>query len=640
MELAMSFRSLLLTGAIAVSVYAGGDITYPFATENISNKRDPLTGSHYVHNMMDSTNVPLFISLGFDDNRYGDGVDWIRETLLKDRKNPAGKGNKATMDGTPMAVDFYVIGNSDYEWSEDPFTAPMPSSTPVSDAWRRAYDAGQGINNHTWSHGYNLSDLSYDTPGVESPSLLMSLGFCSKYLVNVVGQPVEHIYGMRTPYLASSAMDNASFKATRDIGILYDCTLDNAMQGNTAAIWATPAWPGMMNDGWGAWTTNATKGLWQLPNATYIVGNSGRFSHKGFDSGTTNGWPAGASGVEMFEQMKSAIEWAYNKNRAAVDLGLHSDYYSSEAQNTSGTSASGFATGLEERRSALVMLLDWIEAELPDARVVKKIDIIRWMRNPVHLDDMSRNNELTFKEGDVTRLSNGLLYTDAQGSESSVNGNSVTVKVVDTPENWTIDGYAGVSWNLDKSMAGMHSVRVKYSSDIPLRMNFIQDGEDGEHYGFGLPSTKGEEKTVELPISPDFVEPPRPYKNENPLTLSKVKKVALVAQVFDTTMSGTFTADVELFGGGDVALSGAVSTQTHASMNSFSSTGTSLSLPVSGNYSIELFSLNGKRIFSREGFFNQGSSEIQWGRSLAKGVYLVKIRGNKLSVTLRQAVSN
>ncbi len=628
----MIVKPILLTAAIAISLYASGNHGYPFSTENIPASQDAPGG-------LDTAKIPLFIGLGFDDNRYADGVDWVQDTLLKGRFNHAGLGNKATYDGTPVVVDFNVIGNSDYEWSADAFTAPLPSERPVTASWRKAYDAGTGVNNHTWTHNYNLSDLKYDEPSSERPSLLMELGYCQKYMVNIMGMPVEHIYGFRTPYLASSVSDNASYRATRDIGIMYDCTQDNVMQGNQPAVWARPYFPGTMNNGWGPWTSVAIEGLWEVPNAIYQVQEGGTFSDKGFDSGP-KGWPGGASAEAMFKQMKSAIVWAYNKNRASVDLGLHSDYYSNEAQNTAGTAAAGFSTSLADRQKALVMVLDFVRDSLPDARVVKKVDIVRWMRNPVELQDLGRNDELTFQEGSkTTTLSNSSSVTLGAGSKSTVSGNSATVTVEDQKDNWITDAYAGMKWDLDGNMNGTHAIRVTYKSDMPLRVIFEQDNiSDGQHYGFGLPTTEGETKTVELPIVTDFIEPPRPYKGIQTLDLSKVTAVSMVAQVLDTTMSGAFTADVELFGGDVSVISqSANALKQGVTMQGFSSTGTNVTVPSTGNYKIELFTANGQRLLSKNASFNQLTNAISWNSSLAKGIYLVKVTGKETSVTLRKA---
>lgn len=603
-----------------------------YAFDNLDPATTPPAG-------LDTAKVPLFISLGFDDNKYADGVDWVRDTLLKGRFNHEGAGNRATYDGTPMAVDFFVIGNADYPWAENPYNQPVPSSRPVTKSWKTAYMNGQGINNHTWTHQHNLSDLQFDQSSGELPSLLTEIGMCSKYLINIAGIPYSEIYGLRTPYLASSVSNNLSFKATSDLGMLYDCTLDNGMQGNAPKEWAYPYWPGTMNNGWIWYKTMATEGLWQMPNAIYQVTENGTFSDKGFDSGP-KGWPGGASGDAMFKQMKSAIEWAYKKNRAAVDLGLHSDYYSAKAQATSGTAASNFSTGLTERQGALIQLLDWIEAELPDARVVTKIDVIRWMRNPVTLDDLSRNAELTFNPSNGKKLESGEITVDGNGSDASKDGNSVTVTVKDTKGNWKIDGYAGVSYPVSSSLDGYHSIRVTYKSDIALQLVLVQDGLDMNSYSYGLATTDGKERTVELPLSASYFDLPRPYSSDAEMNLKMVEKIALVANVMDTTMNGSFTADIEIFNGGVGVIDYNTLTKSEYSFSILAATEhkAALQIPTAGNYEIKLFSLNGRQLFSTTNSFESGYHTLEWKQPLAKGVYVAHIIGAGSEKKIRFAV--
>ncbi|KMQ50862.1 chitin deacetylase [Chitinispirillum alkaliphilum] len=594
---------------------------------------------------LDPQNIPMFINLGFDDNRYADGVDWVLDELLAGRYNNQGIGNKATFDGTPMAVSFYVIGNVDLPWSEDPFNQPIPDERPVTDAFRRAYDAGMGIGNHTWTHQYNLYDLSENESIGGRPSLYMEIGTCSKYLVNIMGMPVQHIYGFRTPYLANS-LDGSSFKVTRDLGILYDCTLNNSLQGSRPAEWTRADFPGRMDNGWTAWGRFPVDNFWQFPNATYPVTEGGTFSDMGFDSGP-NGWPGGASATAMFNQMKWAIQYHYETNRAPIDLGLHSDYYSQEAQNTPGSGASQFTTPLNERRRALVMLLDWIEEELPDARVVTKIDAIRWLTNPVALDDLSRNDELTFSDASGSGvLANIHTITDGNGSTAeiidplSLGGNGTVNVTVQDPPTWRVESYAGVVYPLKKNMSEVHSVRVTYSSDLPLRLVLVQDGLGMGSYGKGLPSTNGEVRVVELPVIRDYFELPRPYQSNADLDLSAVTEVALVAQVFDTTMSGTFIPSVEFFGAGQLSDEVSVASTRRANVErtfrveSSTRSGVSISVPYSGLYNVTLYNFRGQRVTQLNQNLTTGKNLINFG-NVSPGSYILRIEGRSGTHTAR-----
>lgn len=589
---------------------------------------------------LDSSKTPLFISLGFDDNKYADGVDWVVNELFAGRNNHAGSGNKATFDGTPMKCDFYVITNSDlpfpsadYPTANDFFNVEIPDSCPVSDSWARAYSAGFGINNHTYTHNYNLSDLNYDTQKSNMPSLLESIGHASRFLVNITGIPYSQIYGIRTPYLASSASSNDSYRATRDLGMLYDCTDDCGMQGNAQADWARPYFPGTMEDGWIWWAVKATPNLWQVPNAIYPLSADGTFSVKGFDSGTSNGWPSGISGSGFFNQMRYAIDYHYKRNRAPLDLGLHSDYYSQEADQTSGTAASKFSTPLSERRQALEMLLDYVESDLPGARVVTKVDIIRWMRNPVTLNDLSRNDELTYKTDNPSGKLGGATTTSEGSSTAEINGSTVNVTVNDK-KDWTIDSYAGIKFDLINNLSGAHSINITYKSSVPLELRLNQSDLNGDDYQFGLATTDGSQRTVKITLNSDMFMQKRPISTEGDLDLSKVSSISLVATAFDTTMTGNFDASIEVYGAGQITSDVGISSITknyvnnNIKINSLKRNQLQINTNVAGKYKIEIFSSKGQLVKSSTANLKVGQNYIAVNK-LSSGCNIIRVsKGN------------
>ncbi|ERP30892.1 T9SS type A sorting domain-containing protein [Chitinivibrio alkaliphilus] len=602
---------------VDISVGTGAFTGVPYSTE-------PPGG-------LEPEEIPLFISLGFDDNRYADGVDWVVEELFAGRYNNEGAGNPATFDGTPMVASFYVIGNSDYPWSETPYDVEMPSDRPVTDSWIRAYEAGFGMGNHTWTHEHNLYDLSGD-------DLIREIGFCSRYMINIMGMPHAHIYGFRTPYLANSS-GGESFAVSRDLGMLYDCTLNNGLQGNRPAEWTRADFPGGMDDGWGAWGNFPTEHFWQYPNATYSLSDGGTFSDMGFDSGP-NGWPGGASAEEMFNQMRRAIEYHYETNRAPIDLGLHSDYYSEEAQNTPGTGASEFSTGLEDRRRALVMLLDWIEEELPHARVVEKIDAIRWMTNPVALTDLSRAEALTFSDDAPSGVLTNVNTLAHEGSSAEIISDTEVAVTVADEQNWKVEAYAGTHYPLGRSMEDVHSVRVRYSSDLPLRLILYRDDLAVGSHGLGLPATHGAERVVELPVVGDYFELPRPYDEIVPLDLSEVTDVALVAEVMDTTMSGNFTAEVEFFGAGDLGGQTSVidrngnRVESRISVSVLDNSRLSLSVPHDGSYDVRIYNYRGQQVSRQHRDLSAGTNTFST-EALSSGTYLMQISGESVEQTAR-----
>ncbi len=588
---------------------------------------------------LDSTAIPMFISFGFDDNKYADGVDWASTELLKDRLNHSGAGNKATYDGTPMEVDFFVIGNSDYEYVDPPidyFSMPVPAERPATESWKKAYESGSGINGHTFTHSYEMPTLQYDEifAGIY-PSILMELGNCTKYLINVAGFPHSQIFGFRTPYLNHS-VNGDSFKATAFLGMLYDCTIDNGIQGSNTTN-ANPMFPGTMEGGWPPFKTHLkTPDLWQVPNGVYST-SGGSFDVLGFDSGKTNGWPSGISGSGFFNQMKTAIEFHYKGSRAPIDLGLHSDYYSFVADTTSvGSAAHNFSQTLEERRSALIMLLDWIESDLPDARVVRKIDIIRWMRNPVALSDLSRNDELTFKTDNPSGGLSGGISIKEGSSTALINGTGgVDVTIVD-PQDWQLSSYAGLRYDLIDNLDGAHSMKITYTSSLPLEIRLNQSDLNGEDYQFGLISTDGNTNTVEINLNSDDFMQPRPRTTEAPLDLSKVTAISVAGTAFDTTLSGSFNAEIEVYGKGQITADVAIkeSKQNKLSntllIKNITNNNILISTKMSGKYAIDLFSINGKKVTALTSNLKVGNNVIPLS-NISKGYYYIKVSNKHYS---------
>ncbi len=66
---------------LSMSLIAGSTLLCSslFAVDNVDRVQTPPAG-------LDSMNIPQLICLGFDDNRYSDGVSWVVDTLLVPRR--------------------------------------------------------------------------------------------------------------------------------------------------------------------------------------------------------------------------------------------------------------------------------------------------------------------------------------------------------------------------------------------------------------------------------------------------------------------------------------------------------------------------------------------------------------------------
>lgn len=325
--------------------------------------------------------VPQFVCLGWDDNGFADGMTWVLDEL-KRRKNPAGRGNRATFDGAPVLNSFYMKGLVETE--DEP--------QAVHATWKRAHAEGHEIGNHTFRH------VAIDPVNEirRCDSILESLGI-----------PKSEIPGFRTPQLAI-VVD--VFKAVHQRGFLYDCTVEhhNGL-GDGRFIW-----PYTLENGWHASAYGALSlsfpGMWELPVHQFSNGTTG------FDY---NAWTSGASGATFLSTLKASLDFHLSTNRSPFFIGTHSDYYAKNNSSFDGQSKANLA----ERRQAIADFLDYALSK-PEVRIVRLIDVIHWMRKPVALDGPLLARPSTPNPGPfqvLRRSRNGILLSIPRDGFSSLN---------------------------------------------------------------------------------------------------------------------------------------------------------------------------------------------------------------------------
>ena len=582
-------------------------ITVFFIVINSVSAYDKLEPTHIPPAGLDSSKIPQLICLGFDDNRFTDGVNWVKDVLLKDRVNPQGAGNKATFDGTPYVATFYVISNAE-----------------IKDAWRSAYDYGCEIGNHTLTHEHNMTDLTYEQGYQE-------LAACNKYIVNTVGIPPSHIYGFRTPYLACSITDNTTFKILRDLDFRYDCTLDNGTQG-TAIQWATPYFPGTMESGWIWYTAISTQGLWQTPTVIFLAPGATTPQDKGFDSGI---WP---NGNNLLGYLKATLDWHYNGSRSPMDIGLHSDYYSEE--NDANLT---FPTLYTQRQEALVSFLDYCET-LPDVRIVNMIDFIRWMKNPVALDDLSKNHLYTIDKTVKSRNLLECVTVSSSGITATLENNKLTANgTIDATGKFVAERIGDVVLDPKNNLKDVNGFEITYTSNVPLRMTLIQsdlEGNNASHYT-GIPSAPSS-STYSVPVSPVFFEKPR-YVSDAidavPMDLSKVNTFAFSPMALDTSVQVSFEITNITFFGTDKFVPVAINTEQAqdilpepVSVVRVVKNALILDVRKQGEYSIGLYNVTGKCLCKTlNTYMGKGLQTVTLKNTPASGMYFIKLNHAKSS---------
>lgn len=396
--------------------------------------------------------VPLFVSIGWDDNSHSgftyylskdQAIHWLRN-FLKPLKNPAGIGNAKTYDGTSVRNSFF--NNTVYIEKKD--NGDYLQQLKV--AWKLCYQEGHEVGNHTHSHIISKDGSNYTVAQWKDEMIL-----CNEWLtkpapddtdsislvVNVdqgAGIPKNEVYGFRAPYLYYN--DNA-FTAISELGFVYDCSIEDGYQDTmdgTNFLWpytldnGSPGHDylkssGMLQDKMKHVTIGKHPGLWEMPDHPVIVPPDeecskyeispglrtkikSMFSYFDVESGKITGldynlmYGYRLNKEEALATLKYTLDLRLKGNRAPFLFGAHSQYYSNTSQ----------CIGEPDTKKRMELIEEFIRYALkkPDVRIVPFIKIIEWCRNPVALDN---NAIISNKQLQTSQKINALSIT-ANGS--------------------------------------------------------------------------------------------------------------------------------------------------------------------------------------------------------------------------------
>lgn len=343
---------------------------------------------------------PQFVIFGYDDNQYADGMNAVLD-LYTGLKNPAGAGQAATFDGTNVSASFYIV--------------PANIDQAAVDSWKRAYNEGHEIGNHTWSH--QQGGTSRDVAG-----WYQQINDCQEWIVNNMGIPANKVNGFRTPYLEYNA---ATFEAMKQVGLEYDVSFEGGWRYWPNEDGSTLYWPYTMDDGKPAGSEGRdfgqVAGIWEIPDDC-IFYEGGRVTgldyNMWFSKGTTK--------QEFVDMLKYSFDKKYYGNRSPMNYGLHSNYYSVEYENWLMTYESGSYAKLKanvtERTEALAEFMAYALTK-PATRIVSAQQALEWIKNPVPLDD----SQLTKYQINASAGANGSI--SPAGTTTAAEGSSVTYTI-------------------------------------------------------------------------------------------------------------------------------------------------------------------------------------------------------------------
>ncbi|QUJ67558.1 hypothetical protein KDD30_16380 [Photobacterium sp. GJ3] len=355
--------------------------------------------------------VPMFVSFGFDDNGYSGypevgrgagGMKWAID-MLKNRTNPAGTGNPLTFDGAPTRVTFFQTCVYASSWLAE-------SPVWVKKAWREAYMDGHEIGNHTVTHaegGRQRSEADW----------FKEIDDCNKFLTQPfdpnevthspdptkgIGIPASEITGFRAPFLEFN--DN-TFKAMISAGITYDVSIQEGFQADQFG--GDHYWPYTLDFGspgndtlvsWGNSEPISTyPGFWEIPVYPFIVPDDATAPQYGINYSLRDKAAAAANWfnkengkitgfdynlfytykfnkAELLATMKYTLDQRLAGNRSPMMLGAHTDMFHDLK-----------SADAPMRREVLEEFLDYALSK-PEVRIVRYDQLIAWMKNPVALD--------------------------------------------------------------------------------------------------------------------------------------------------------------------------------------------------------------------------------------------------------------
>ncbi|MDO9068582.1 MAG: polysaccharide deacetylase family protein [Deltaproteobacteria bacterium] len=319
--------------------------------------------------------TPQFVSIGFDDNYYADGMVWILN-YLKKRENPAGKHNPGTFDGTPVRVSFFNNTNN---------TEKVIPGTAMANTYVDAYNDGHEIGNHTKTHTTSAS--------TQQKVWESEIADCRKELASL-NIPSDKIAGFRAPFLL---YNESMFHVLEKSGFLYDCSLESGFDEQTDGTNFT--WPYRLDKGSPEdKTIKGHPGLWEMPAYAVIVPPDLRAQIKkkvpdfddktgkitGLDWNLVAGYSEGGLGLtksEYLRTLKYTLDQRLKGNRAPMLFGAHTAFYTAQAM---GVDISPPNISSQEMREVIQEFITYALTK-PDVRIVPFCKILEWCKNPAAL---------------------------------------------------------------------------------------------------------------------------------------------------------------------------------------------------------------------------------------------------------------
>lgn len=333
---------------------------------------------------LDIKDVPLFVTMGFDDNGHSglvdpdlcEGVRWASE-FFSSIKNRDGSTGACTFYQTTS----YMTGDGD-----------EPGDL-VTKSWRQAAEAGHeiGCHTHTHPHGGSLSHQDWRD----------EIDRCLNHLTEGLEISRENIVGFRTPFLEYTAK---TFDVIKEFGFSYDCSIEEGFDPDQDG--RNFFWPYRLDGGspgnrysasiGDAHLVEACEGVWEMPSYALIAPPDDLCEKYGVESGFRRelhnrcSWfdpedgkitgldynclvPLAMSKSEFLATLKYSFDLRLEGNRAPFMLGAHSDVYATGYDICPNIT-------IAQRREAIEEFFDYALG-FKDVRVVSVSAILDWIKS-------------------------------------------------------------------------------------------------------------------------------------------------------------------------------------------------------------------------------------------------------------------
>lgn len=495
------------------------------------------------------------------------------------------------------------------------------------------------------------------------------------------------LYGFRAPRLE---INSNMFYALKEQGYLYDCGVEEGMEESvdgTNFLWPYTTDNGIPNFytqetlGEPVYADSLPAGLWEIPVNLMIVPEHLRqdvwAAHQEIEGATGDytEWDGKITGFDfnMFvlfgmtkaqalETMTHTLDLHYNNNRAPMQIGCHTDYFSPMydlATLAADPDAWGKALNYNtwtDRKETFEEFVDYANT-LPDVEYVSGKELIDNIKDIIRGESIGSGTAL--HEGtdwyfldDALKDEDGNIINEVSVNNltGDITGNGFNGDITLGEENaatkqWVYASYvANVAEN---DLAGLTHISLDYKTNCPIALRVTMEGdnvyEDGEDQDYAaawevilnnkgpkvssgpIPITAFKYKQYEAGIL-EKVDPAK-IKSIEIAPLSKGKRCK-----FEISNIKTYGAATPI--SGDVVSNVKSGITVHSITNNM----LKLNIPKAGQYSVELFTANGRKVRSISASqMSMGIKSIPMG-NLSSGVYMLRVNGGNLAYSTKALV--